>query len=284
MTVKIITDSMADLPVDVIKKLNIAVIPVNVLFGTDSYRDGVDMTTEQFYAKLVASKTLPTTAVPSLGVFMEIYEKAQKEADELLVLAISHKLSGTYETACRAAEMMKTKNRIKVIDTLHVVMAEGLIAITAGTAAQNGAKLDEIVKLVNKNIPRVEERMAFDTLEYLKRGGRIGSAQAFLGSILKLNPVLRIKDGEVFPISRERSRTKAIEYLYNGALEYSKIEAIAVEDATTPEEADKLAKRLALKFPNIPMYRSKVGAVLGAHVGPSIIAVSVLGDKKTGPR
>ncbi len=279
MTVKIITDSMADLPLDVIKKLNITVVPVNVLFGTDSYRDGVDMTTEQFYAKLVASKTLPTTAVPSLGVFMGIYEKALKEADELLVLTISHKLSGTYETACRAAEMMKNKNRIKVIDTLHVVMAEGIIAITAATAAQKGTGLDEIVKLVNKNIPRTEERMAFDTLEYLKRGGRIGSAQAFLGSILKLNPVLRIKDGEVFPISRERSRAKAIEFLYKGVMEYSNIEAIAVEDATTPEEADKLAKRLALKFPDIPIYRSKVGAVLGAHVGPSIIAVSVLGDK-----
>jgi DegV family protein with EDD domain len=280
MTVKIITDSMADLPDDLIKKLNIAVIPVNVLFGTVCYRDGIDMTTEQFYDRLIASKTLPTTAVPSPMVFMDIYEKALQEADELLVVAISHKLSGTYDTACRAADMMKSKRRIKVIDTLHVIMAEGIIAITAAAAAQSGAKLDEVAKLVEKNIPRVEERMAFDTLEYLKRGGRIGSAQAFLGSILKLNPVLRLKDGEVFPISRERSRTKAIESLYNGALEYSNIEAIAVEDATTPEEADRLAGRLKLKFPRVPIYRSKVGAVLGAHVGPSIIAVSILGDKK----
>jgi DegV family protein with EDD domain len=280
MTVKILTDSMADLPADIIKKLNITVIPVNVLFGTDSYRDGVDMTTEQFYTKLVASKNLPTTAVPSLGVFMEIFEKALKEADELLVVTISHKLSGTYETACRAAQMMNSKKRIKVIDTLHVVMAEGLIAVQAGFAARAGAGLDEIVKTAEKNIPRVEERMAFDTLEYLKRGGRIGSAQAFLGSILKLNPVLRIKDGEVFPISRERSRAKAIELLYNFVGDYSTIDAIAVEDATTPDEANSLAERFKLKFPEVPIYRSKVGAVMGAHVGPSIIAVSVLGDKK----
>ena len=121
--------------------------------------------------------------------------------------------------------------------------------------------------------------MAFDTLEYLKRGGRIGAAQAFLGSILKLNPVLCLKDGEVFPLSRERSRSKAIESLYNFVLSYSNIEAIAVEDATTPDEADALAKRLKAKFPDKPIYRSKVGAVIGAHVGPSVIAVSVLGDK-----
>ncbi len=280
MTVKIITDSMADLPGDVIKKLNIAVVPVNVLFGTDCYRDGVDMTTEQFYTKLVASKNLPTTAVPALGVFMDIYEKALKEADELLVVTISHKLSGTFDTACRAAQMLASKKRIKVMDTLHVVMAEGLIAIQAATAAKSGASLDELIKLVEKDIPRVEERMAFDTLEYLKRGGRIGSAQAFLGSILKLNPVLRIKEGEVFPISRERSRAKAIDSLYNCVLDYASVEAIAVEDATTPDDADKLAERLKLQFPKAPIYRSKVGAVMGVHVGPSIIAVSVLGDKK----
>jgi len=280
VTVKIITDSMADLPVELIKKLDISVIPVNVLFGTESYRDGVDLTTEQFYSKLVSSKTVPTTAVPGLGTFIETYEKVAKQTNEILVLAISHKLSGTYETACRAAEMVKTRCRIEVIDTMHVVMAEGLIVIQAAKAAQAGAGIDEIIKQVQNNIPRAEERMAFDTLEYLKRGGRIGSAQAFLGSILKLNPVLRLKDGEVFPISRERSRSKAVEALYNAVMDYQNVDAIAVEDATTPDEADKLAQRLKLKFPNKPIYRSKVGAVLGTHVGPRVLSVSVLGDKK----
>jgi DegV family protein with EDD domain len=280
MTVKIVTDSMSDLPADMVKKLDITVIPVNVLFGTESYRDGVDLTTEQFYAKLVASKVNPTTAVPGLGTFMEAYEKLSKQTNEILVVTISHKLSGTYETACRAAEMVKTRARIEVIDTLHVIMAEGMIAAQAAKSAQAGAGLDELVKQVQDNIPRAEERMAFDTLEYLKRGGRIGSAQAFLGSILKLNPVLRLKDGEVFPISRERSRTKAIEALYNSVLEYTNVDAISVEDATTPDEADKLAQRLKLKFPNKPIYRSKVGAVLGTHVGPRVLAVSIIGDKK----
>jgi DegV family protein with EDD domain len=271
---------MADIPEELVKKLNITVIPVNVLFGTETFRDGVDLTSEQFYARLVVSKTLPTTAVPSLGVFVANYEKVGKEADEILFLAISHKLSGTYDTACKAAEMAKTKARIEVIDTMHVIMSEGLITILAAKAAQAGAGLDEIIKQVKNNIPRAEERMCFDSLEYLKRGGRIGAGQAFLGSILKINPVLGLKDGEVFPFSRERSRTKALDALYNFVLDFKNIDAIAVEDATTPEEADKLAQRLKAKFPNKPIYRSKAGAVMGAHVGPSIIAVSIIGDRK----
>jgi DegV family protein with EDD domain len=280
MTVRVIADSMADIPGEVAKKLNITVIPVNVIFGTETYRDGVDLTPEQFFAKLVSNKTNPSTAVPSLAVFSAIYEKVAKEADEILVITISHKLSGTYDTACKAAEICKAKARIEVIDSLQVVMGEGLLAIEAAKAAQAGAGLDEIVNTVRQDILRTDERMSFDTLEYLKRGGRIGAAQAFFGSILKINPVLGLKEGEVYPFSRERSRSKAIEVLYNFVLGFKNIDAIAVEDATTPDEADKLAQRLKSKFPNKPIYRSKVGAVMGTHVGPSVIAVSVIGDKK----
>jgi len=280
MTVKVVTDSMADLPAGLIKQFDITVIPVNVLFGMETYRDGVDLTTEQFYSKLVASKILPTTAVPSLGVFSEAYEKLAKETKEILVLTISHKLSGTFETASRAVSMVKAKCRIQVVDTLQVIMGEGLIALRAAELAKAGAGLDEIVKRVQEDIQRVEERMAFDSLEYLKKGGRIGAAQAFLGSILKVNPVLGMKDGEVFPVSRERSRAKAMDTLYNFVLGFTDLEAIAVEHATTPEEADQLAERLKEKFPTVPLYRSKVGAVIGTHVGPSIVAVSVIGNRK----
>jgi DegV family protein with EDD domain len=185
------------------------------------------------------------------------------------MLTISHKLSGTFETACHATEMVKKKCRIKVIDTLQVIMGEGLLVIQAAKAAKAGAGFDEIVRQIQKDIPRVADRMAFDTLEYLKRGGRIGSAQAFLGSLLKLTPVLGMRDGEVYPLERVRSRAKAIEALYNFAACYRNVEALAVEDATTPDEADALTQRLKLQFPDKPIYRSKVGAVIGAHVGPA---------------
>jgi DegV family protein with EDD domain len=281
MTLRIVTDSLGDIPAELVKKLDITIIPIHVLFGMESFRDGVDMTTEQFYARLVTCKNLPTTAVPALGTFIDVYNKVAEQADEIVVITISHKLSGTFETALRAADMTKHKSRIKVIDSMQVVMGEGLLTIKAAEAAKAGASFDEVINQVQNNISRVESRMCFDTLEYLKRGGRIGAGQAFLGSLLRLNPVLYLKDGEVYPLARERSRSRAIESLYNFVLGYSNIEAIAVEDATTPDEADALAKRLKAKFPDKPIYRSKVGAVIGAHVGPSVIAVSVLGNKST---
>ena len=280
MTVKIIADSLGDLPADIVEKFDITVIPIHVLFGLESFKDGVDLTTEQFYSKLVACKNLPTTAVPSLGSFVEVYDRVARKGNEIIVLTISHKLSGTYDTAVKATEMMKSKCRIQVIDTLQVIMGEGLLVIEAAQAAKAGESFDNIVKMIKRDIGRVDERMAFDTLDYLKRGGRIGAASAFLGSILKVNPVLCLKDGEVYPLARERSRARAMDSLYNFALSFSRVDAIGVEDATTPGEADALAERIKQKFPDKPLYRGKVSAVIGAHVGPRVIAVSVLGDKK----
>ena len=279
MTVKIITDSLGDVPSAVAKELGITTIPIFVIFGTESFRDGIDLTTEQFYDKLAHSKTLPTTSVPPLGTFVDAFDKLAEETDEILAITVSHKLSATHETASHAVELMKRKCRVEVVDSLEVAMAEGLLVIAAARAAQSGANLDEILKLTRRNISRVEIRMAFDTLEYLKRGGRIGRAQALLGSILRLNPVLGLKDGEVYPFARERSRAKAIDYLYNFALDFSNIEEMAVEDATTPDEADILVERLSSKFPKERIYRSKLSPVLGAHVGPHVLSVAVLGDR-----
>jgi len=279
MTVKIITDSLADIPSEVAEELGITIIPVNVLFGTESYRDGVDLTTEQFYDKLVRSKTLPTTSVPPPGAFVEVYDKVAQETDEILVIAVSHKLSATYETALHSVELMKQKCRVEVVDSLLIVMAEGLVVITAAKAAKAGASLDEVIDITRRNISRAEVRMAFDTLEYLKRGGRIGAAGAFLGSILKFNPILTLKDGEIHGVARPRSRAKAIDHLYDFATSFSHIDEMAVEHATTPDEAEILAERLSAKFPKERIYRSKVSPVIGAHVGPSVLAVSVLGDR-----
>ncbi len=279
MAVKIVTDSLGDIPSNVAEELGITIIPITVLFGTETYRDGVDLTTEQFYDKLVHTNTFPTTAVPPLGDFVKVYDKLAEETNEILVITVSHKLSGTPGAALQAVELMKRKCRVEVVDSQWIIMGEGLIAITAAKAAQAGANFDEVVKITQNNISRVDMRMAFDTLEYLRRGGRIGQAQAFLGSLLKVHPVLTLKEGEVHPVSRERTRAKAIDHLYNFATSYSHIEEIAVEDATTPDEAEKLVERLGSKFPRERIYRAKVSPVIGAHVGPHVVGVSVLGDR-----
>ncbi len=280
MTVKIITDSTSDLTPEIASELGITVVPLYVHFGTDAYRDGIDLTTEQFYEKLMHSKILPTTAVPPLGDFVKVYDKLAEESDEILVITVSHRLSATYEVALQAVKLMKRKRRVEVIDSLTVLMAEGLMVIAAAKAAKARANFDEVVNVTRNNISRVDFRMAFDTLEYLKRGGRIGTAQAFLGSMLKVNPILTMKDGYTEAIARTRCRAKAIDYLCNFAMSFSHIEEMAVEDATTPDEAEILAERLSTKFPRERIYRAKVSPVVGTHVGPHVLGVSVLGDRQ----
>ncbi len=279
MTVKIVTDSLGDIPSEVAEELGITVIPINVIFGTINYRDGVDLTTEQFYDKLAASKVFPTTIVPPLGRFADTYDKVAEEANEIVVITNSHKLSASYETAMLAKERMKRQCHVEVVDSLSAVMAQGLIVIAAAKAARDGAKMDKVLKMVGENIPRADVRMAFDTLEYLRKGGRIGKARAFLGSKLKVTPILGIRDGEAYPFDREHSRARAIDYLYDFAASFSHIDEMAVEHATTPDEAEMLIERLGAKFPKERIYRSEVSPVIGAHVGPQVLGVAVLGDR-----
>jgi DegV family protein with EDD domain len=279
MAVKIVTDSLGDIPSEVAEELGITVIPINVIFGTKSYRDGTDLTTEQFYHKLAHSKVFPTTIVPPLGVFVDTYDKVAEETGEIAVITNSRKLSAAYEAALQAKEQMKRKCRVEVVDSRSAVMAQGLIVMAAAKAANAGAGLNEVLDMTRKNIPRANVRMAFDTLEYLSRGGRIGKAKTFLGTVLKVNPILGLRDGEAYPFAREHSRAKAIDYLYNFATSFSHIDEMAVEDATTPDEADELAKRLSSRFDKERIYRSKVSPVVGAHVGPQVLGVAVLGDR-----
>jgi len=280
MTVKIVTDSVSDLPPQVVKELGITIVPLNVRFGTEVYRDGVDLTAEQFFARLVHSKTLPVTSVPSPGTFAEIYDRLAEETDEILVITVTSKLSGTHEVALQSIGLMKKKRRIEVVDSRVAVMGQGLVVIAAARAAQAGANFDEVLDIVHRSIPRVAFRAAFDTLEYLQRGGRIGKAQAFLGSLLKINPIIGMKDGEVFPFGRERSRAKAIDHLYRFAVSYSHIEEMAVEYAVAVDEAEALIERLGSEFPKERIYRSRVSPVIGTHTGPSLLVVSVLGDRE----
>jgi len=280
MTVRIVTDSVSDLPSEVAKELGITVIPLNVRFGTEVYRDGIDLTAEQFYDRLVHDKTFPVTSVPSPGTFAEVYNKLAEETDEILVIALTSKLSATYEVALQSIGLMKRKCRVEVVDSQWAVMAQGFIVMAAAKAAQAGASLDEILDLTHRNMKRVDIRAAFDTLEYLRRGGRIGAAQALLGSMLKVNPIITLKDGVVEPAGRTRSRTKAIDHLYNFAMSFAHIEELAVEDAACPDDAELLVERLGSKFPKERIYRSKMTPVIGTHTGPGLILVAVMGDRE----
>ena len=279
MTVRIVTDSVADIPAGVVAELGISVIPVLVRFGEDTYRDGIDITTDQFYERLVSSKVIPTTTVPSLDMFARTYARLAEETDEILVIMLSSKLSGLYNAALQSVSLLESKCRIEVIDSGWAVMAQGFVVIRAAQAAQAGASLDEILEIVHRNLTRVDMRAAFDTLTFLQRGGRIGKAQALLGSMLKVNPIVTIKDGLVEPAGRARSRAKAIDHLYEFAAGYSHIEELAVEGAACPDDVNLLVKRLGSIFPEERIYRSRTTPVIGTHTGPGLLLVAVLGDK-----
>ena len=280
MPVKIVTDSTSDLTPHIASPLGITVVPMYIHFGTKSYRDHVDLTTEEFYQKLASSKTLPTTAVPGPAAFAEVYDKLAQETDEIVVISLASGLSSIYAMESQATGMTKRKCRIEIIDSKAGCMALGLIAIAAAKAANAGAKIDEVINMTRHNTDRSKIYFAFDTLEYLKRSGRVGAAQAFLGSMLKVNPIFTLENGEGRPVARPRSRVKAIEYLYKFAASFSKIDEMAIEDATTPDEANLLAERISSRYPRERIYMSKVSPVVGTHVGPHVLAVSVLGDRR----
>ena len=179
MTVKIVTDTLSDIPAELAQELGISVVPLNVHFGIESYRDKVDLSTDEFYHKLITGKAFPTTSAPPLGIFVELFTKLAKETDEILAIMVTSKLSATYESALQGKATVKADCQIEVIDSLLAVGSLMLVVIMAAKAAQSGANLEQLSDMVRKAIPRAHTRMAFDTLEYLEEVGALGKHRLF---------------------------------------------------------------------------------------------------------
>jgi len=274
--VKLVTDSVSDLPPEVVKELEITVIPLHVHFGQETYRDRVDLSSEDFYQKLENSSTLPSTSAPSPGFFAEVFDDLAMKCNEILGVFVSRKLSATYDAATQGVELMKRKCQVEIVDSMLGIMGQGLLVMEAARKALSGANLSELADMISKTIPRIHSRITLDTLEYLARGGRIGKVQALMGSMLKMNPILGIKDGVAFPFGRVRSRAKAIDWLCDFVSRFSKVKALAVEYGTNLAEAEALAKRIASVFPKVPIYLANVSPVIGTHTGPNLLSVTVM--------
>jgi DegV family protein with EDD domain len=277
MTVKILTDSIADLPLQVVKQLDITVIPILIRWGEDIYRDGIDLTAEQFYERLKRDRVPPATSLPSPRTFTEAYDELAGKASGIAAIMVSSRLSGTYEVALQSVGLMRKRCPVEVIDSKMGAMAEGLVVMQAARAAQAGANLSEVVDAAHNAISKVTLVGILETLEYLKRGGRIGKAQALIGSILNVNPVITLKNGVVEPAGRTRTRGTAIERLYQFATSYSAIDEMAVEDAACPVEAEELVKRLSHCVPGERIFRSTATPAIGSHTGPGLLVVSIRG-------
>ena len=277
MTVKIVTDSTSDIPAQLAAQLGICVIPLYVHFGNEVYRDGVDLSTDEFYKRLVVSKRLPTTSTVSPSDFAQVCDALAVQTDEILAIMISSKLSATYDVASQGRDLIKARNcRVEVLDSQLICMALGLIVVAAAKEAQKGATLDQVIARTNDVRSRIQLRMAFDTLEYVRRGGRIGAAQALLGNLLHFKPILTLKDGLATPVTRERTRAKAIEHLLNFATSFSNVEDMAVASTTTPEDIEQMLDSLGAAFPRERIYVSSIGSVMGTHLGPGAIGVAVV--------
>jgi DegV family protein with EDD domain len=273
MAIKVVTDSAADLPSELAQELGITLVPIYVRFGEEVYRDGVNITEDEFYQRLEHTTVHPSTVQPGPQDFLEVYQKLSPSADAIVSIHLSGKLSGTCNSALMAKDMLEGGCPIEVVDSQAVSMGLGLIVIAAAAMANAGESLDKIVATVKQTIPKIRLLALFDTLKYLLLGGRIGKAKALLGSILNVKPMLTLKDGEVVPAGQVRTRAKGIDKLLEFGENAQNIQDLAVVHSTTPEEAQNLAKLLGSKFDRKQIKIARVGPGLGVHMGPGALIV-----------
>ncbi|MFC2019027.1 DegV family protein [Chloroflexota bacterium] len=275
MTVKIVTDSSADLPAEVIKELGITVVPLYVRFGEQIYRDRVEISEDEFYQRLSRDPVHPSTTQPTPQDFVEVYQKLAKEADGIISIHLSAKLSGTHESAIMARDMIEKGCPIEIFDSQRLTMALGLIVMAAATMAKAGKDMAAVLKEVKAISPKIDMLALLDTLKYLQLGGRIGKAQALLGSLLNIKPVLTLKDGEVVPVAKVRTRSKGIDRLLELVKGAQNIQDLSVVYNTTPDEAQALVESIGAFFPKDRITLARVGPVLGVHMGPGSLVVAL---------
>jgi DegV family protein with EDD domain len=277
MVVKIVTDSSADLPAQLAQELGITVVPLYLRFGEEVFRDRVDISEDEFYERLQHDPIHPSTTQPSPQDFASVYQKLSPEADGIVSILISSKLSGTYNSALQGKELIEKGCPIEVVDSQTLTMGLGLVNIAAATAAKAGKGLSEVLAEARQAIPNIHLLGLLDTLKYLLLGGRIGKAKALLGSILNVKPLLRLQDGEVVPVGQVRTRAKGIDRLFEFVKSTAEIQDLAVVYNTTPDEAQSLAERIGSIFAKEKIRMARVGPTLGIHMGPGALVVTFRG-------
>jgi DegV family protein with EDD domain len=284
--VKVVTDSTAYLEASVAKRLGITIVPLTVRLGEETFREGVDITAEEFFQKLDRSSAMPVAFPPSVEDFQAVYAKLSKNTDQIISIHVSSKLSQTCSRATVASQALLGRCEITVVDSLTTSLGLGILATAAAQAAAKGQPLDEIEFLIRGMIPHIYIVFLAETLEYLERGGRIGQAQALLGTMLSIKPFLAIEDGEIIPMEKVRTRENAVDKLFEFVAEFSQIEQIAILQSTPEpiEETKLLIERLEIAFPKIKPPILVYGPVLSCHIGPNGLGVIVYeGLSEEGP-
>ena len=278
MVIRIVTDSTADLDETALVKHGIAVAPLNIHFGDEVYQDSVTITKNEFYDRMEVSEVLARTSQPSISVFQEIYERVIAEGGVAGIVSIhlGGKLSGTLTAAHTAAKLLADPPPIEVVDSNSATLGLGNAVLAAATAAADGSDVTAIRNAALDAAARTKIVLFVDTLEYLQKGGRIGRARAFLGTLLRSKPVLELKDGEIEGIERPRTRQRATDRLLQTILRTPHPKRIDVLYATTPDDAEALAARVRDALPTVEVGLVQVSPVIGVHTGPAALGAAIL--------
>ncbi len=276
--VRIVTDSTADIPSSVASELDIAVIPSQVYLGSEVYWDGVDLSPQSFYAKVAHSKDLPRTAHPPVGRFVDTYQRLLEEdqGTSILSIHIAGTLSGTVNAAWAASQMMPDPSRVRVVDTGQLSMGTGWAVIEAAKMARDGASRTRVSQALEKIQPRLRVIAMIDTLENLRRGGRISQVSAALASVLRIKPVLSVENGKVIILDRVRTRSRALERLASLVREWGPLREMVVLHTGAEEAALQLALALDDVSPGENRATLPAGAALTAHLGLGAVGVCAL--------
>jgi DegV family protein with EDD domain len=273
--VRIVTDSTADLTPEQQRAAGITVVPLNVHFGDEVFRDHVDLSADEFFRRLKASAQLPRTSQPSVGAFEEAYRKLLDGGDEVVSVHLSSKVSGTYNSALMAAQSVGD-GKIDVVDSLSTSMALGFMALEGAKLARAGRDRQAVAECLQGLVPKARVICVVDTLTYLERGGRIGKARALLGSLLNVKPILQLKDGEVVPVGRARGRPQSLSRLVELLQRDGKVSQLAIMHGAAQTDAEQLRERVASSYPGMDIQLTEIGAVLGTHTGPGVIGFTYL--------
>ena len=275
MAVRIVTDSTSDLTPELAQELGVTVVPANVIIDDVTYRDGVDLTPDEFYRRLLAGPSLPTTSQPSVGTFQAAYQEILDQGDEIVSIHVSGKLSGTVNSANQAKASLGGDAAIEVVDSGGASIALALIVAAAVETAGQAASSTEVAEQVRRDLPRTSAVFALDTLEYLQKGGRVGKAQAFVGSLLSVKPILTLVEGEVHPLERPRNHQRAMRRLAEITREKSPAARLGIAYSTDEAWAEDLRNSLADLAPAEQVITLRFGPALGTYVGPRAVGVAL---------
>ncbi|WP_430885691.1 DegV family protein [Fusibacter sp. JL216-2] len=281
MGYKIIADSVSDIPKDIREALDIEIVPLEVNFPGKSYKDSLELDSKAFFKMLKESEALPTTSQVNPGEFIEVFKKHLAEEDELILVTLSSKLSGTYSAAVTARSFLDANDKITIIDSESVSLGYGLMVVEAARMKSQGVSKEDVIEHIKSRIGKVENIFVFDTLTYLHKGGRLSAGEAMIGGLLNIKPIITVEEGELKPLDKVRGRKRTIDWVIE-RMKASETDfnnaTVAIYHGDDCDYMEAFRSRIENELGVKNWIIGEVGAVVGTHSGPGCVAISYVSD------